>query len=719
MTYQLFPIGPTEQVHEETEFNQLGQRTAKLADGGFIVAWYDARSPSIFDGADYKIRRYDSDGNPTGPERIFFDGAGDVNWNPFVTGLAGGGYAIAWQPHRDDSPFARVAIFDADDTPVATVSAPMPTPPELDGNLLGIGASGITKEWVLNPLDSGGFALTWAATATYAYFRTIFSREVWVNQEFDADGTAIGGPTMVTPWVPTAGETHARPDIIDGTPVGDGFALLMTLTPEMTGREQNSAAVQFFNADGTPAGEPVLLEPGIELRQTPRALATLEDGSLVAVWYTHGVLADGGGPKMRRLADDGTPSGDVERIEGASTNPIYLTAMDDGGWLVSWTMPTASGRAHDLRAQRYDAESNTVGDVTQIASVRSDPDRSDYGFTGFRFPFTFLTLDDGPLIGVFTGWVADMGDSDERPSYDVFIRPYAPEVMGTAQDDVLEAGAIGTALYGLDGDDTLIGGAGDDFLIGGPGDDLLLGGGGTNMAVFSGRPADYDIARAPDDRLIVTDLREGSPDGTDTLQDIALLQFAGRGDFAREIVAVGDLDLDATITGQVSTAQGQPMAGVMLTLTAEGWPDQTMTSDETGGFTFTLAKGVPGQLEATRDVMPGDSAITANDALEVLRMAVGLNPSFGPAQGQNWIAADINGDGRVDASDALDILRAAVGLDSTHAPRWVFLDSATDWAGVVQDGVVSYQQGITVDALSGAAEMGMTAILLGSLTEIA
>ena len=60
-----------------------------------------------------------------------------------------------------------------------------------------------------------------------------------------------------------------------------------------------------------------------------------------------------------------------------------------------------------------------------------------------------------------------------------------------------------------------------------------------------------------------------------------------------------------------------------------------------------------------------------------------------------------------------EALRAGLRL-AEHAPRWVFLDSATDWDSVVQDGQIGYQPGIAVGPLAGEAEMGLT----GNLTEV-
>ncbi|MCC6001069.1 MAG: hypothetical protein JJU19_09445 [Pararhodobacter sp.] len=237
--------------------------------------------------------------------------------------------------------------------------------------------------------------------------------------------------------------------------------------------------------------------------------------------------------------------------------------------------------------------------------------------------------------------------------------------------------------------------------------------------MFSGPRSEYAIAQAANGRLTVTDLRPHSPDGTNTLEDIALLRFAGTAPRSYETVTVDDLTFDTTISGQVRDAQGQPMNGIALTLAAEGWPEQTATSDAGGVFGFTLADGIGARLDAARDYNPAtDGRPTAMDALEVLRMAVGLNPSFGPAQAQNFIAADMNGDGAITALDALEVLRAAVGLESEHAPRWVFIDDNADLSHIDR-GNVAYDTGIDLAAIHAEAQYSMSGILLGSMGEFA
>lgn len=75
-------------------------------------------------------------------------------------------------------------------------------------------------------------------------------------------------------------------------------------------------------------------------------------------------------------------------------------------------------------------------------------------------------------------------------------------------------------------------------------------------------------------------------------------------------------------------------------------------------------------LYTSRNHAASDPPIGVGDALDILRLAVGLSPSFGPATPYDLIAADLDRNGAVPVADALDTLRFAVGLDGTNAPEW-------------------------------------------------
>jgi serralysin len=91
---------------------------------------------------------------------------------------------------------------------------------------------------------------------------------------------------------------------------------------------------------------------------------------------------------------------------------------------------------------------------------------------------------------------------------------------------------------GGSGADKLTGNIANNGLKGGSGNDVLDGATGTDTAVYTGTFADYSIVKNSDGSWSVADLRSGSPDGTDKLWNIELLQFSD------SLKVVGDLTLE-------------------------------------------------------------------------------------------------------------------------------------------------------------------------------
>lgn len=95
-------------------------------------------------------------------------------------------------------------------------------------------------------------------------------------------------------------------------------------------------------------------------------------------------------------------------------------------------------------------------------------------------------------------------------------------------NDTLTGNQANNQLNGMRGDDRLDGSEGDDILIGSSGNDTLIGGSGIDRAVYSGFQSDYTISWNPDEKYLqVVDVRENSPDGTDSLFDIEYFDFDG------------------------------------------------------------------------------------------------------------------------------------------------------------------------------------------------
>jgi hypothetical protein len=168
----------------------------------------------------------------------------------------------------------------------------------------------------------------------------------------------------------------------------------------------------------------------------------------------------------------------------------------------------------------------------------------------------------------------------------------------------------------------------------------------------------------------------------------------------------------------LSLPQGISRDNVLVRFRSDDGQTEFTATATGNGYRFEInsaqANGLSGRIEITKDWTPnaGDPVITANDALDILRMGVGLTPSFGVPAAGNFIAADLNRDGRVDANDALEALRAAVGLASANPPRWVFLDLDLDLSNIGA-GNVTYQTGIAVPDFSTLGDLNLSGILLG------
>ncbi|PWR24529.1 beta strand repeat-containing protein [Zavarzinia aquatilis] len=102
-----------------------------------------------------------------------------------------------------------------------------------------------------------------------------------------------------------------------------------------------------------------------------------------------------------------------------------------------------------------------------------------------------------------------------------------PDNLTTASDGTSFIGIEHVEISGGSGGDVIRAAAGDDRLRGGGGNDTLDGGAGDDTAVFSGKRSDYTITVNGDGSQTVVDLREGAPDGTDTLVSVEHLFFDG------------------------------------------------------------------------------------------------------------------------------------------------------------------------------------------------
>jgi serralysin len=97
-------------------------------------------------------------------------------------------------------------------------------------------------------------------------------------------------------------------------------------------------------------------------------------------------------------------------------------------------------------------------------------------------------------------------------------RSYIDNAIGGSGNDTIIGNAIANVLNGGGGNDTITGAAGND---------TINGGNGTDTAVYLGNKANYSIGyNSSTQNFTISDLRSGSPDGTDAVTGVEYFQFA-------------------------------------------------------------------------------------------------------------------------------------------------------------------------------------------------
>uniref|UniRef100_UPI0024906E68 hypothetical protein n=1 Tax=Lentibacter algarum TaxID=576131 RepID=UPI0024906E68 len=173
---------------------------------------------------------------------------------------------------------------------------------------------------------------------------------------------------------------------------------------------------------------------------------------------------------------------------------------------------------------------------------------------------------------------------------------------------------------------------------------------------------------------------------------------------------------DISLSGIVSSPDASTLDNITLTMSSDELPsDLTTTSGADGVFEFATEPLTSAVLTADKPIdKASEDAIGAYDALQALRLAVGLTKSDGTAEWHDYLAADINKDGRVGADDALDILKFAVGLTDGSSADWIFVDGDADWSGVDRRNT-DYDEGVMLEDVLVDTSINMIGILVGDL----
>ena len=214
----------------------------------------------------------------------------------------------------------------------------------------------------------------------------------------------------------------------------------------------------------------------------------------------------------------GSSDDNIISVEADDLNDSLVIDGGEGNDTVSFRNLTA-GTTIDMNA-----ETNTIGDDSITLLNIEDVYGSEVGDD------TIIgNAEDNLLYGGGGNDVLHGGDGDDYLLGDqgALKEDNNDDILyGDAGNDTLVGGHGNDTLYGGDDDDSLHGQRGDDRLIGGAGDDNIRADGGIDTVVFSGNLSDYTTVKISSTQFTITDIRDGSPDGTDTISRAEFIEFA-------------------------------------------------------------------------------------------------------------------------------------------------------------------------------------------------
>lgn len=338
------------QINTTISDGQIYPSATALSDGGWVVMWQSIES----DGASYGIygQAYTANGSKRGAEfRVNTTTANDQS-NSSVTALADGGWVVTWQSNGQDG--SSNGIY---------------------GQRYGIDGSMRGAEFKINTytandqsnpsvaaLMDGGWLVTWQSYGQDGSSNGIY------GQRYKADSSINGIEFKVNTYT-TNEQFYPSLDVL-----ADG-GWVVTWTSYLQDGSSYGVYGQRYAASGVTVGAAFKVNTYAQDNQWFSSVTALADGGWVVTWESS---QDGSGYGVygQRYAANGALSGAEFRVNTFTRytqSDSSVTALADGGWVVSWASYLQDGSGWGIYTQRYDSSGEplktgldlrTIGDAT-------------------------------------------------------------------------------------------------------------------------------------------------------------------------------------------------------------------------------------------------------------------------------------------------------------------------------------------------------------------
>jgi hypothetical protein len=352
-------VGGEFRINTTVTSEQYQPAVTALANGAFVVTWVSDGQ----DGSGLGIygQRYDAAGAAAGGAFKLNSTTADDQYQASVTALVAGGFVATWQSYLQDGSGWGIygQRYDA-----AGATA---------GGEFKVNTSVIGDQFrpAVTTLADGGFAVTWRSLDGSG------SGTALCGQRYDAAGAKVGSEV--------AFDTDAARSVFSHNSLADGGFLVVSLAflPDGSGRDIYG---QLHGAGGAPVGGAFKINttPADSDEQPWPGVTALVDGGFIVTWCS--IAQDGMDLEIhgQRYAASGARAGvelAINATPADSQEQPSVTALVDGGFLVTWASWLEGSAERGMFGQRFDADGNKIGREMSIAVTG---DATDQSFPGTR-----------------------------------------------------------------------------------------------------------------------------------------------------------------------------------------------------------------------------------------------------------------------------------------------------------------------------------------------
>lgn len=642
--------GPDTRVNTTTAANQAFQEVTALVGGGWVVTWLSLGQNDA--GSGVYQQAYDADGTPQGGETLVNTFTTGDQAGQQVTALDSGGWVVTWVSSGQDG--SAYGLYQQ-----AYAANGTPQGGETQVNTFTTGDQGSQQ---VTALDSGGWVVTWMSSgqdgSNYGVYQQVYA----------ANGTALGGETQVNTYT-TSDQSFQQVTALDS----GGWVVTWH---SLGGQDGSDVGVyqRAYAANGTPQGGETLVNTFTTDYQSSPQIVALDGGGWVVTWQSYSQDGSAYGIYQQAYAANGTPQGAETHVSTFTTGDQrepYITALDDGGWVVTWRSFGQDGSDYGIYQQAYASNGAPVGGETQVNTFTANQQLAMQvtGLNGGGWVVIWHSANqDGDGYGVYQQAYAADGTPEGA---EIQVNTFTASDQQYPQVSALEDGGWVVTWWSTGQDGAGLGVYQKTFHINDApeGADATITIAEDTAHVFDA--ADFGFTDADGDALSAVIITTLPTNGKLTLDGALVV--------AGQSIAVADLD--GLTWKPAKDSNGDALASLTFQVVAEGGNDDTDPTANTITFDVTevIDRRIGGFRDDTLDGTDGDDILRGKEGDDILRGKAG-DDSLRSIGGNDRFAGGTGADTFIfsTGSDRDTITDFETGIDRINLSRWKAIDDFAD-----------------------------------------